>query len=101
MPCLGFGHGDRGSVCKAVARAEGECLEGAPRDERAGHRSTIGVSGPVIEISRYAADTAGRATGRAGDLAAARGDRAGRRLAYRQPSAGATWVRMLSMTWAL
>jgi len=21
--------------------------------------------------------------------------------AYRQPSAGATWVRMLSMTWAL
>ena len=22
-------------------------------------------------------------------------------LAYRQPSAGATWVRMLSMTWAL
>jgi hypothetical protein len=26
---------------------------------------------------------------------------AARRLAYRQPSAGATWVRMLSMTWAL
>jgi hypothetical protein len=22
-------------------------------------------------------------------------------LTYRQPSAGATWVRMLSMTWAL
>lgn len=30
-----------------------------------------------------------------------RGDRAGRQLAYRQPSAGATWVRMLSMTWVL
>ena len=26
---------------------------------------------------------------------------ADRRSAYRQPSAGATWVRMLSMTWAL
>jgi hypothetical protein len=29
------------------------------------------------------------------------GAAAGTDLAYRQPSAGATWVRMLSMTWAL
>jgi hypothetical protein len=29
------------------------------------------------------------------------GPLADRRPAYRQPSAGATWVRMLSMTWAL
>jgi hypothetical protein len=30
-----------------------------------------------------------------------RAGRADRQRAYRQPSAGATWVRMLSMTWAL
>src|SRR6185312_10610841 len=61
----------------------------------------------LCAISQAAsAETPAHATARAeprtaGDLATARGDRAGRRLAYRQPSAGATWVRMLSMTWAL
>ncbi len=43
----------------------------------------------------------GRTTDTASDLAAAGADLADRQLAYRQPSAGATWVRMLSMTWAL
>ena len=43
----------------------------------------------------------GMATGTARDLAAAKADLVGRQPAYRQPSAGATWVRMLSMTWAL
>jgi hypothetical protein len=34
-----FGYGNSGSVCEAVVRAEGECLEGVPRYERAGYAS--------------------------------------------------------------
>ena len=43
----------------------------------------------------------GTVLGRSAYLAAAGVDVADHQLAYRQPSAGATWVRMLSMTWAL
>ena len=39
----GFGYGDRGSARETVVLAEGECLEGVPRYERAGHKPTIGL----------------------------------------------------------
>jgi hypothetical protein len=48
----GFGDRDRGSVCEAVVRAEGECLEGVPRYERAGHRPTRGSAGRPLPVCR-------------------------------------------------
>ena len=48
----GFGYGDRGSVCEAVVRAKGECLEGVPRYERAGHRPTIGLYAGLLPVCR-------------------------------------------------
>jgi hypothetical protein len=50
----GFGYGDRGSVCEPVVRAEGECLEGVPRYQRAGHSPAIGSAGrPRTRVPRW------------------------------------------------
>jgi hypothetical protein len=53
----------------------------------------------VTASPAFAADRSGSRDG--ARPAAAGVDVAGRQLAYRQPSAGATWVRMPSMTWVL
>src|SRR5271165_4273832 len=59
-----------------------------PSRQRSSARPGHAPRSSALTTSASAADTAR-------DLAAAGADLAGRQLAYRQPSAGATWVRML------
>jgi hypothetical protein len=97
LPGRGTADGDVGFAVAAGDRDAGRC----PGDQPLAGIGQSRVGGVKMQALAVSAQVPVPVMGTARDRAAAGADLADRQPAYRQPSAGATWVRMVSMTWAL